>query len=163
MLSACGASSSSPARPSPPTDISGAWLGELTLTTFEGGECLAAAFHDITGLPGQFNASLAQSGSHVTATMDIGHTGAVCSCDGSIDGNQLVLNATSCAGPKNVAIPCPNDSLRGLLPEAASLRATVGDNRVDGRAIEDDNVVLSGTSTSLGHFTGVSSFILTRP
>lgn len=160
MWSACGASS--PARPTPLPDISGTWVGEMTLTTFEGGECLATAFRDITGLPGEFNASLVQSGSHVTATMDIGHTGAACNFDGSIDGNQLILDATSCAGPKTVAVPCPNDAPRGLLPQAESLRATVGDNRVDGRAIEDDNVVLSGTSTSVGHFTGTSSFILTR-
>jgi hypothetical protein len=163
MLFWSARSSSSPTRPTPTPDISGAWVGELTLTTFEGGECLAAAFHDIAGLPGEFNASLAQSGTHVTATMDIGHTGAVCSFDGSVDGNQLVLNATSCTGPKTLAVPCPNDTPRGLLPESETLRATVGNSRVDGNATENDNVVLSGTSTSVGHFTGTSSFILTRP
>jgi len=161
LWSAC--SPSSPTRPTPPADISGAWVGELTLTSFEGGECLAAAFHDIAGLPGEFHASLSQSGTHVTATMDIGHTGAVCGFEGSIDGTQLLLNAISCTGTKTVAVPCPNDSPRGLLPESVALHATVGNNRVDGNAVENDDVVLSGTSTRVGHFTGANSFILTRP
>src|SRR5690349_13871904 len=115
LSSGCG-SSPSPTHPTPPLpDVSGTWAGELTLTTFEGGECLAEAFHDIAGLPGEFHASLTQSGTHVTATMDIGHTGAVCNFDGSVDGTQLLLNATSCTEPKTVAIPCPNGVVRGLL------------------------------------------------
>jgi hypothetical protein len=118
MLFWSARSSSSPTRPTPTPDISGAWVGELTVTAFEGGERLAAAFHDIAGLPGEFNASLAQSGTHATGTMDIGHTGAVCSFDGSIDGNQR--------------------------------------HRERRRR-------LSGTSTSVGHFNGTSSFVLTRP
>jgi len=161
---AASCSSSTPSRPSSPVpDISGAWVGEVTLTQFDGGECLATTFHDIAGLPGQFHASLSQAGTHVTATMDIDHTGAACTFDGSIDGNQLVLHATRCSGTKTLAVPCSNGDVRGLLPDVESLQGTIGDGRIDGKSVENDNVVVAGTPTSVGRFNGSSSFILQRP
>jgi hypothetical protein len=49
--------SSTPMRPSA-SDLSGPWIGQVTLTDFDGGECLAQTFHDIAGLPGEFHANL---------------------------------------------------------------------------------------------------------
>jgi len=163
LAMAVGCSSTpTPTRPSI-ADLSGAWLGEVTLADFDGGECLAETFHDISGIPGQFHASLTQNGARVTATMDIDHTGAQCSFDGTLDGTQLTLTASSCTGTKTLALACGNGAMRGLLPGAESLRATIGVDRIDGSAVETDNVVISGTQTSVGQFTGRSAFVLTRP
>jgi hypothetical protein len=163
MVIACS-STRMPTRPSTPTpDPSGAWVGEATLTDFDGGECLAETFHDIAGLPGQFHANLTQDGVRVTATMDIDHTGAQCRFDGTLDGTELMLTASSCTGAKTLAVPCGNGAVRGLLPGAERLQATIGVGRVDGRAIESDNVVISGTQTRVGQFTGRSAFVLLRP
>jgi hypothetical protein len=151
-------------RPSTPTpDLSGTWVGEATLTDFDGGECLAETFHDIAGLPGQFHANLIRDGVRVTATMDIDHTGAQCQFEGTLDGTELMLTASSCTGAKALALPCGSGALRGLLPGAERLHGTISVGRIDGSAVETDNVVISGTQTSVGQFTGRSAFVLLRP
>jgi hypothetical protein len=96
------------------------------------------------------------------ASMDIDHTGAVCTFDGALDGDQLTLTTSSCSGATILAVACATGELRGLLPQSESLRATISSNRIDGSAIENDNVVLSGTNGTVGRFTGRSSFVLTR-
>jgi hypothetical protein len=154
--------SATPVHPSV-LDVSGAWVGEVTLNDFDDGECLAQTFHDIAGLPGQFHANLTQTGERVTAAMDIDHTGALCTFEGTLNADQLTLTGSSCTGTKTVALACANGALRGLLPRTESLRGTVGVNRIDGSAVENDNVVLSGTENSVGRFTGRSSFVLMRP
>src|SRR5262249_35458457 len=133
LLPACSSSSSSPVRPSPP-DLSGAWSGEVTLTDFDGGECLATTFHDIAGLPGEFHAALTQSGSHVTATMDFDPTGATCTFEGALDGSQLVMTTAACTGAKILAVACQSGEMRGLLPESETLVATADATRIDGQA-----------------------------
>ena len=159
----CSSAPTIPTGPQPFTqDVSGDWSGEVTLTSFDGGECLAATFHDIAGLPGQFHANLTQNGLHVAGIMDVDHTGAQCTFTGTLDGDELMLTASSCTGTKTLALPCANGAVRGLLPETESLRATIGAGRIDGSALESDNVVISGTQTSVGRFTGRSSFVLTR-
>lgn len=159
FVSAC---SSTPVHPSV-LDVSGAWLGEVTLNDFDDGECLAQTFHDIAGLPSQFQANLTQTGGRVTAAMDIDHIGALCTFEGTLNADQLTLTASSCTGTKTLAVPCANGELRGLIPGTENLRATVSVNRIDGSAVESDNVVLSGTDSSVGHFIGRSSFVLIRP
>ena len=156
----CGGASS-PQAPSSP-DVSGAWVGEQTLTSFTGGECLATVFQDLLEFPSQFHATLTQSGNRVTATLDIDHTGSVCTYTGSIAGDALVLTATSCTGTKVLAVPCPNGAVRGLLPQSESLRATVKDNSIAGSAVEKDNVVESGTMNTVATFVSNSLFTLTR-
>lgn len=119
-------------------------------------------FQDLLGFPSQFHATVTQSGNSVMATLDIDHTGSSCTYTGSIAGNALVLTATSCTGTKVLAVPCSNGAVRGLLPQSEILRATVNGNSIFGSAVEDDNVIDSGTSNSVGTLVGNSSFTLTR-
>jgi len=161
MFSGCASSSSSPTTPSTP-QLSGVWLGEQTLTSFTGGECLAPVFQDLLGLPSQFHATLTQSGNSVTATLDIDRTGGVCTYTGSIEGNALVLTTTSCTGTRTLALRCSNGAVRDLLPESESLHATVNVDGMAGSAVEHDTVVVSGTSNRAGTFAGNSTFTLTR-
>ena len=158
-FSGCG--SSSPTTPSIP-QLSGVWLGEQTLTSFTGGECLAPVFQDLLGFPSQFHATLTQSGNRVTATLDIDRTGSVCTYAGAIAGNTLVLTATSCAGTKVQALRCSNGAVRDLLPASEILHATVSADSIAGSAVENDNVVVSGTSNRAGTFAGNSTFTLSR-
>lgn len=144
-------------------DVSGAWVGEVTLNDFDDGECLAQTFHDIAGLPGEFHANLAQVGSRVTATMDIDHTGALCTFEGTLSVDQLTLSASSCTGTKTHSLACANGVLRGLLPGTETLHATASVDRIEGSAVENDTVVLSGTQSTVGRFVGRSSFVLMRP
>jgi hypothetical protein len=159
LHSGCGSSSSQ--APSP-ADVSGVWLGEQTLTSFTGGECLAPVFQDLVGYPSQFRATLTQSGTSVTATLDIDHTGSICTYTGSIEGDALVLTTTSCSAPRVLAVPCASGSARGLLLQSEKLRATLSGNRIVGTAVEDDNVVASGSSDVVGPLVANGSFSLSR-
>lgn len=161
MSSGCG--SPSPVIPSPPQpQVSGAWLGEQTLTDFTGAECLSPAFEELMGFPSQFHATFSQSGNTVAATLDIDHTGGVCDYAGTIDGDALTLTATGCRNTTTLAVPCGNGALRGLLPVSETLRVTVNGNTMTGRAAEIDNVVLSGTSTTVSTLIGNSTITLAR-
>jgi len=160
-LTAAGCGSAPPTMPSPP-DLSGAWIGEQTLASFSGGECLAPVFEDLLGFPSQFRANLTQSGTRVTATLDIDHTGSVCTYAGTIQGNTLDLTTTSCTGTRVVAVTCPNGAVRGLVPVSESIHATIDGGNLAGNATENDAVVESITLNNVGTLVGNSTFTLIR-
>jgi hypothetical protein len=161
LLAACG-SIHAPTPTPTPAQASGVWLGEQTVTNFTGGECVAPGFEGFVGLPSQFHATLTQSGASLTGTLDIDHTGGVCTYAGTIDGNALQLTATGCTASKAVAFRCPNGALRDVLQGSEVLHATVEGNTITGTALEIDNVVVSGTSDSVATLVSQSSFTLTR-
>jgi hypothetical protein len=103
-LPAC--TSATPGTPSPP-DLTGTWIGEQTLRSLSGGDCLASALQGVLNLPSQFHATLAQSGNTLTASLDIDHTGGVCDYNGSIDGDSLMLTMVGCHGAKGMGLSCP--------------------------------------------------------
>ncbi|MGE5245371.1 MAG: hypothetical protein ACM3SQ_14180, partial [Betaproteobacteria bacterium] len=144
--------------------VSGAWLGEQKVTLYRGGEEFAPIFEELQtkGLLSQFGGTMTQSGNSVTATLDIDHTGAVCSYSGTIDGDSLRLTATSCAGAKVVGIEFPDHVRRDLVPGSVSLLARISSDRMEGFAIENDSVVESGTSKRIGNLNIESSFTMTR-
>jgi hypothetical protein len=161
IIASSGCGSAPATTPSIPS-VAGTWLGEQTVGSLTGGECLGPVLQDLVGLPSQFRGTLTQSGRTVTATLNIQHTGGVCTFTGSIDGNVLVLTATGCTESKVAGVSCPNGELRDVLPASETLQATISSNTISGSAVENLNVLVSGTSTSVGTLLGMSSFILTR-
>jgi hypothetical protein len=161
LLMSAGCRSSSPATPSTP-QLSGAWLGEQSVTSMAGGECLEPLFDEVLALPSQFRATFTQSGRSVTATLDIDHSGAVCSYAGSIDGNVLHLAAISCTPSKTVGLSCANGNLRDLLLTSETLQADVTGNAMIGHATENALIVASGTAREVSKWVAESSFTLTR-
>jgi hypothetical protein len=158
-LPAC--TSAIPGIPSPP-DLTGAWIGEQTLTDLSGGDCLGPALQDVLGLPSQFHATLAQSGNKLTASLDIDHTGGRCDYEGSIVGDSLVLTMVDCHGAKGIGLSCPAGGVRDLVLQSESLQAKVNGGTIRGTATEADDVRVSGMSTSVGLLIGTSSFNLIR-
>ena len=134
-----GCGSYQPNAPSPP-QISGSWVGEQQLTTVSGAECLAATFDDRLKRPSQFHATLTQSGASVTATLDIDHTGSVCT----------------------LALACVNGAMRDLLPASETIHATIDNGTITGFAAENDDVVESGKGERVSVLVAESSFRLAR-
>ena len=163
LASSCG-SSLSPVTPAPPVpQISGDWLGEETVASLSGGECLASALQkDLVGFPGQFLGSFTQTGASVSATLDIDHTGAVCNYSGTINGSSLTLDMTSCTPSNAVALSCPAGGARALLLQAEHVAATITDDRISGTFAETDNILVSGSTTSVGTLGTSGSFTLMR-
>ena len=159
MSWSCG--STTPTAPFVP-QVSGSWVGEGTLTSFTGGECLTPLFEELKGIPTQFRGSLAQTGNNVTATLSIDHVGGTCSYAGSIGGDTLVLNATSCDREGIAGLSCADGAVRDIRWQASSLTARIIDAGMTGTFIETDAIAVSGTSTNVGTFAGTGSFTLTR-
>jgi hypothetical protein len=149
--------------PTPAVHISGDWLGEETVASLDGGECLAPALEkDLVGLPSQFTGTLTQAGFSVTATLDIDHTGAVCNYSGTIDGNSLTLDVTGCMGTHGPPVGCPAGGARDLILLAEHVTAVIADDRISGTFAEMDNILISGSTTSVGTLGTRGSFTLVR-
>jgi len=163
VASSCG-SSSSPITPTPPVSpISGDWLGEETVASLSGGECLTSALQkDLVGYPSQFSGSFTQAGARVTATLDIDHTGAVCTYSGTIDGSALNMDMTSCTSTHSLAVSCPEGGARDLLLQAEHVAGTIAGDRITGTFTEMDAMFVSGSRTSVGTLGTIGSFTLMR-
>jgi len=156
-----GCGSSQPTAPSV-LQISGTWVGEQRLTSVTGAECLAPVFDELLTLPSQFRATVTQSGANVTAVLDIGHTGSVCTFSGSLDGNGLDLTQIECSGTGTLALSCGNGTMRDLRPASETIHATISGGTIIGLAMENDNVLVSGTGDRVAVLVAASSFTLTR-
>jgi hypothetical protein len=163
-LALAGCASSNPTLPVVPDapPVSGSWTGEVVFADVTGGECLGSTLQELVGVPVQFGGALTQSGTDVTGTLDIDHTGAVCTYHGSISGQSLKLMSTSCAKAELTPITCPNGQVRNLLPQASTVKATIDGDRISGVFIETDDLVAAGTSASVGTLVATSSFIAQR-
>lgn len=161
LFPACGGSTHVTA-PSIPQVVTGAWLGEQRITAMAGGECLGAALQDQVGLPSQFHASFTQDGSRVTATLDIDHTGDVCTYTGTLDGTTLDLTAADCSESRLLGFRCPNGGLRDVRPKSASLHAILTGATIAGTAVETNTVFTAGTSDPIDPWVITSSFTLAR-
>jgi hypothetical protein len=162
-VSSCG-SSMPPTAPTPRApQISGNWLGEETVASLEGGDCLAAALRkDVVGFPGQFSGSFVQNGASVTATLDIDHTGALCNYSGAINGSSLTLDMTGCTPASGLPVSCPEGEARNLSLVAEHLTAVIDGNGISGTFAETDNVLIAGSTTSVGTLNAAGSFTLIR-
>ena len=165
LLSAasCG-SSASPVTPAPPVpQIAGDWLGEETVASLSGGECLASALEkDLVGFPSQFIGSITQTGNSVTATLDIDHTGAVCTYSGTINGSSLTLDMTACTSSSTTAVICPAGGRRNLRLLSEHMTAAIAEDRISGHFAESDNILVAGSTISVGTLGTNGSFILMR-
>jgi hypothetical protein len=161
--SVCG-SPASPTVPAPPVpQISGNWLGEETVASLDGGECLGPPLRkDLVGFPGQFSGSFMQNGSSVTATLDIDHTGAVCSYSGTINGSSLTLDMTGCTPTSGMAVSCPEGGSRNLLLLSEHVTAVIAGDSISGTFAETDNILISGSTTSVGTLGTAGPFTLMR-
>ena len=159
-MSGCG-SSSAPAAPSP-RQVSGAWLGEQTATAFADGECLAPVLQDIVGLPGQFHAAIDQSGTALSATLDIDHAGAVCTYSGTVEGQSVDLVQISCTQPTQGVVTCGNGARRSLRPLSERLHATLAAASLAGTAVEQDEVLDAETGRVVSVLQITGTFTLAR-
>jgi hypothetical protein len=145
-----------------PAQVAGVWLGEQTIASLTGGECLAGPLEDLVGLPGQFHATITQSGTSITATLDIDHTGAVCTYTGIVSGDSIDLHATACTPSKQLALQCSSGDLRDVRQVSEVVHGTVQGSTIAGVAVETDNVLVSGTTTSIGPLIFSTTITLTR-
>jgi hypothetical protein len=164
FAASCGAAHSpTPPTPVPPLpNLAGVYLGEQTLTSAEGADCLQPIFDDLIGFPMQFHATITQDADQVSATMDVDHTGAECTYVGTIQPDHVTLNSTSCTEPKTIALTCTSGDRRDLRPQSLSLILALNAAPLRGVVVEDDRVLESGTARSVNTLSALGNVTLIR-
>jgi hypothetical protein len=158
-LSTCGGS---PAAPSGPAQVAGAWTGTLTVTSITGGECVGVVLQSAVGRSTNFTASIQQSGSSLTATITDAATGTSCTYSGSAATTTISLNLQSCPVDAVLGLRCGNGDLRDIQVVAGALTGTVSGSRITGTETSTWNTFVSRTAVDTGPMVFNGQFVLNR-
>jgi hypothetical protein len=160
-VSACAGNS--PAGPSlgQAAQVGGSWSGTATTASVSGGECFAGLLQTAVGGSGPIVMTLTQNGSSVSATIGGGDSATTYTYAGSVGSSALTLSGT-CSGCDGVGVQCPTGALRDLKLQSSNLTATVNGNTMSGSEVETYNVLVSGTTTSVGAISITDTFSLTH-
>ena len=148
----------SPVAPS--TQVSGAWLGNSTLASVGGGECIGATLLLAEAPRDVFTAALRQSGATLDATIASAANGTSCAYAGTIDGSALALSLTSCQTARVSAARCANGAVRDLQLTSGTIVAT-SSNQSSGSGTDTStwSVFEPGTATPIATLTLTARFV----
>ncbi len=134
LVSSC--SSSSPSSPSAAPRVSGAWIGNATLTSVSGGECVGTTLTAAIGSRDIFSARVQQTDNEVAASVTYQGNRTSCVYKGSTSNQSINLNFSSCPDGRIETFVCSNGNVRQL---------QVTDSRV---SAQNDNRTGTGTDTT---------------
>jgi len=157
LVSSCG--SSSPSSPSAAPRVSGAWIGNATLTSVSGGECVGSTLASSIGSRDIFSARIQQTDNELAASLTYEGNRTSCVYKGSLNNQSLSLNMTSCPDGRIETFVCSNGDVRRL--EIVDSRVSVqNDNRTGtGTDTTTLNVYVPGSTTPIGTLTTSSQFL----
>jgi hypothetical protein len=118
---------SSPAAPSSSLSVAGAWLGNSTLASVSGGECVGSLLQSAAGRRDVFLTALKQTGSSLSATVTSQGNGTSCAYSGSSSGSVVTLNLSTCQTSRVSAVRCGDGdgAVRDLQLVGGTLTANV--------------------------------------
>ena len=151
--------SHSPTAPSS-SHVAGAWLANSTLATASGGECVGDTLQARSGSRDVFTAAVVQDGTTLSATVASQGNGTTCAYSGSVDGNAVALNMTSCQADRILSVRCGSGDLRDLQLVNGTITANVDAllGTGGGRETSSWTVFVGGTTTSVGTLTLSADF-----
>jgi hypothetical protein len=88
--------------------------------------------------------------------------GSTCVYTGTTRANAIQLTATSCSAFDSVGAACASGALRNLRLQTSSITAMVSGTSMTGTEVETTNVIVPGTTTSVGTLTITSAFSATK-
>jgi hypothetical protein len=162
-ISACAGDS--PAAPSlgQAAQVAGVWRGTATTASVSGGECFASVFQTFVGGSGAVSMTLTQNGTNVTATVPGSDGTSTNTYTGTVGASALTLNSTTCATCDAIGAPCPTGgAVRDVKLQSSNITGTVNGNTLSGTETETYNVLVAGTTTSVGTLSISDTFSLTR-
>ena len=156
LVSSCG-SSSSPTSPSPPR-VSGAWIGNSTLTSVSGGECVGSTLGAVVGSRDIFSARIQQTDNQLAASVTYQGNRTSCLYRGSTSNEVIDLNFSSCPAGRVETFVCTGGAVRQL--EIVNTRVFAQNTGRAGRGTETTtmNVFAPGNASPLGVLTVSSQF-----
>jgi len=160
-LSGCGHDT----NPSTPTDlvpeVSGNWTGTATLTSVSDGECVGPLLQPTVGASAGVTLTIQQTGASLTGTLLSQSTQLTCSYSGSVSGSAVTLALTSCQANAVLGLHCGAGG-RDIVLVASGITATVAGNALTGTQSDSWNVLVAGTSNSVGTLKSNEALSLTK-
>jgi hypothetical protein len=157
VVSSCG--SSSPSSPSTTPRVSGAWIGNSTLTSVNGGECVGNTLAATIGSRDIFSARVQQTDNELAASLTYQGNRTSCLYKGSTTNQSVSLSFSSCPDGRIETFVCANGDVRRL--EVIDSRVSAQNDNRTGRGTDTTtlNVYAPGNATPLGTLTVSSQFI----
>jgi hypothetical protein len=156
FLSSCG--SSSPTSPSAAPRVSGAWIGNSTLTSVSGGECVGSTLASAVGRRDIFSARIQQDASELAASVTYQGNRTSCLYSGSAQNAAVNLNLTSCPAGRVEAFVCTDGAVRELEIVGTRLSAQINGTSGTGTDVTTMNVFAPGNTSPVGVLTVNSQF-----
>jgi hypothetical protein len=160
-VSACAGDSPSGPSIGQTAQVAGLWRGTATTSSVSGGECFASLLQSAVGGSGAISMTLTQNGSTVSATLPGSDSTTNYTYSGTVASSTLTLSGT-CTGCDAIGVQCPSGALRDLKLQSSNITATVNGSTLAGSEVETYNVLVSGTTTSVGTLSITDTFSLTR-
>jgi hypothetical protein len=138
--------------------VAGAWIANATLVSVSGGECVGSALQGAVGSRDIFTTALKQTGTALVATVASQGNGTTCAYAGTVGGAVLTLDMTSCQSDRFVGLRCGNGELRDLRLVSGAITAQVNAQVGTGTDRSSWNVLMPGTTVSVGTLTLAADF-----
>jgi hypothetical protein len=148
---------SSPTAPSAER-VSGAWIGNSTLTSAGGGECVGASLDGARGARDIFSARIQQTGSDLAASVTYQGNQTSCLYRGSTQNGSVDLTLASCPSGRIEAFACSNGAMRDLEIVGGRLTGRAVGRTGTGTETVSVNVFAAGGTTPLGTATIATDF-----
>ena len=156
LLCSCGGSS--PTTPSAAPRVSGAWIGNATLTSVSGGECVGATLSAATGQRDIFSARIQQTDHDLAASVTHQGNGTSCVYRGNTTNEAIDLTLASCPAGRIEAFVCTSGAVRQLEIVGAHLSARNTGRTGTGTETTTMNVFAAGSASPIGVLTVSSQF-----
>ena len=149
LVSSCG--SSSPSSPSETPRVSGAWIGNSTLTSVSGGECVGSTLAAAIGSRDIFSARIQQTDNDLAASLTYEGNRTSCVYRGNTNNQSISLTMTSCPDGRIETFVCSNGDVRRL--EIVDARVSVQNDNRTGRGTDTTtlNVYAAGSTDPAQH------------
>jgi hypothetical protein len=153
LVASCGGGA--PTTPSA-TRVAGAWIGNATLTSATGGECVGSTIR--TAPRDVFSARMQQSDGEIAASITYQGNRTSCLYAGSFSDPTLDLRLTSCPAARVEGFRCADGSIRDLEVASGRVDAQISGRTGTGSDTTTWHVFASGGSQPIGALTVSAQF-----
>jgi hypothetical protein len=136
----------------------GVWVGHSTLSLVEGGGCVGDTLRERIGRRDMFAAPVVQSADTVEATVTYQGNTTACAYSGRAQGSDVQLTLSSCRVEEVRELPCAGGGLREIRLVSGRITARADNGAGGGSDTTTWNVLLPGTTTSVGTLSLTSTF-----
>ena len=138
--------------------VSGVWIGNATLTSVSGGECVGQTLAGAIGSRDMFAASVRQSATDLAATVAYQGNRTSCALSGTVSDTRVGLSLTSCHAGRIERFSCSNGAVRDLVMMSDRITAAAINGTGTGSDVSSWNVLEAGGSAPLAVLTVGAEF-----